>query len=216
MTGLEWLVFFLQLPLWPLRALARAMGISPDLVVTFDDPPFDNADESAAVFLMLPVTVRRQRWRGDTKPIEHCTVRLRFRGEIEDARQGVWYDYPAPHHCKTETTLFEGYTRFDIPILIQHIRDSYWHAGTPSGTYLADVPFMYEHLIGGMRLKPGLFWLGVDVIAGRKILAASDWIIAVTNAPSIYIERAWTDLSTVQDAKPLLFRPTPEKEETSP
>jgi hypothetical protein len=36
-----------------------------------------------------------------------------------------------------------------------------------------------------MRLLPGVFFIGVDVIAGQSILAASEWVVTVTAAPSL-------------------------------
>jgi hypothetical protein len=61
----------LSLLRWALQQVARLMGITPELMFVFDDPE-DIADEGSAVFLQLPVSVRRRRWWGETKPIEHC------------------------------------------------------------------------------------------------------------------------------------------------
>jgi hypothetical protein len=198
----------LQFPVWLARLIGRAVGITPDLLVGFDDP-VNTADEPDAVFLHLPVSIQRGRWWGATKPIEHCGVRIRVRtqGWADRESPGVWFDDSARHYCVTHRTLFEGYARFDIPLLVQHIRESYWHPDAKPGAYIADFPFMFPDRMGGVRLLPAVYQIGVDLIAGPRILASSEWVVIVTAAPSLAIERAFTDVKNISDSKRLWFRP---------
>lgn len=185
----------MQFAVWPLRKLGEAVGISPNLRISFGCPV--NAGEVDVSFIQLPVIVDRQRWWGATKAIDHCGIRLRVRTEgwPDDERPGVWFDDSGRDYCSKHITLFEGgYSRFDIPLVVQHVRDSYWHDDARRGTYLADMVFMYPHRLGGMKLNPALYRIGVDIIAGPKILATSEWIVNVTSAPSVSIERAFSEV----------------------
>jgi hypothetical protein len=192
-----------------LQQVARLMGITPELVIVFDAPE-DIADEGSAAFLQLPVSVQRRRWWGETKPIEHCGVRFRLRTEGWADREspGVWFDDNARHYSVTHKTLFEGgYARFDIPFIIQHVRESYWHDDAIPGTYLADLPFMFSSRLGGVTMLPAVYQIGVDLIAGAKILASCEWVVIVTCVPSLGIERAFTDVRSISDSTLRWFRP---------
>ncbi len=196
---------------WPLRRLGEVMGISPNLVLSFDRP-FNNAVIGEATFIMLPLDVRRQHWWGDTRPLEDCAIRLRLQGERElNNRLGVWYSSNANHFYEPHIRIFEGYARFDIPLVVQHCRESYWHDDATAGTYLADLSFMNPNLTDCVKLKEGRFHLDVDVVAGPKIRATSRWLIMVETM-RLGIGRAWSDVTNLSEGEIIWFRLEPQQE----
>jgi len=55
-----------------------------------------------------------------------------------------------------------------------------------------------------VRLNDDVFSLGVDVIAGARIVASSEWVVAVTNA-SLLFERAFSSARSVAEVARINF-----------
>ena len=204
MTWSDLLTLPWQILGWLASKPAKWLGITPDPRLTFGDP-FDHAVEENVSFVHLPLRVERQRWKGEVRKVENCGVRIRLRCPGDSLeRQGVW-ESSIPPRFATHITLFEGYATFNVPLIVQYSRRSYWRNDVGAGTYLADLNFMDDARIDIVRLNGDVFFLGVDVIAGARIVASSEWVVAVANT-SLSFEHAFASARSLAEVARINFQ----------